>query len=264
MQCRTELLIVFFLLCCAAVAGAQNKGAAAAAKAAEEERQQQLDAQALQYVQMMQPLMWRELDFVRQVCELPPETRPKIKAAGEAAVKQAARDMIQPQRAGRGRTPATARQTIHSEIVKALEANLAAGQLARYQAEAERRQAADKQAAIATAVAQVDTALFLNEEQREKIVQALTANWQDGWEQWLMLWQYSGQYYPQIPDQHVTPHLTDEQKTVWRGLQKVNFSSWGGNNGRQAADDAWWEGKPPAGKAKAKAKAKPKAAKAAP
>jgi len=246
------------------VAHAQNKGAVAAAKAAADEREQQLDAQAMQYVQMMQPIMWRELDFARQVCELPPEARPKVKAAGEAALKQAARDMIQPQRVPRGRTPATARQTIASQIAKALEANLAKDQLARYQAEAERRQAADKDAAIKTAVAQVDTALFLNEEQREKIVKALSANWQDGWEQWLMLWQYSGQYYPQIPDQHVTPHLTDEQKTVWRGLQKVNFSSWGGQQGRQAGDDAWWEGKPQASKAKAKVKAKPKAAQASP
>jgi hypothetical protein len=115
-------------------------------------------------------------------------------------------------------------------------------QLARYAAEDAKRQEADKQAAIQSAVAQVDGALFLTQEQREKIVEAIDNNWQDGWEQWIKMWQYDGRYFPQIPDQHVTPHLNDEQKTVWRGLQKVNVNSWGGHN-EQAVDNVWWEGK---------------------
>ena len=252
------------VLCCATRTRGQNKGVVAAENAPEDERQAQIDAQAQQYVQFMQPLMWRELDFVRQVCEVAPEQRPRIKAAGEAGVKQAARDMVSPRLLGGSRSPATAGQTIRDGIAKELEQALSVEQLSRYIAEAARRKEADKEAAIASAVAQLDTALFLTQEQREKIVQAIDANWQDGWEQWLMMWQYAGQYYPEIPDQHVTPHLTDEQKSVWRGLVKVGINSWGGSDGRQPADDEWWEGKPAAGKAKAKAKAKAKGAEAAP
>jgi hypothetical protein len=218
----------------------------AAAQEVDAAREEQLNAQVQQYVQMMQPLMWRELDFIRQVCDLTPEQRPKIKAAAEAGVKQAARDMLQPRLAVRGRTPASASMTIRADIAKALTATLSAEQLARYSAEAAQRKQADKQAAIGSAVAQIDTALFLNQQQREKIVEAIDANWREGWEQWLMLWQYGGQYYPQIPDALVTPHLSDEQKTVWRGLQKVDFNSWGGGNERLGADNEWWEGKPPA------------------
>ena len=69
--------------------------------------------------------------------------------------------------------------------------------------------------------------------------------------------QYAGQYFPTVPDQYVVPYLNAEQQTVWRGLHKVNVSSWGQRNARPAADDAWWEGRPDnAGKAKAKSKAK--------
>lgn len=240
------------LWCCAAQA--QNKGVVAA-------QEEQLDAQAQQYVQMMQPLMWRELEFIRQTCDLKPDQRPKIKSAGDAGLKQAARDMVRP-RLGGARTPATAGDTIRTEIGKALKAALTVEQLAAYEAEEARRRAADKQAAITSAVATIDGALFLNQEQRDKIVKELDTHWRADWEQWLQMWQYAGQYYPQIPDPHVTPHLTAEQKTVWRGLQKVSFSSWGGEFQRPAGDDDWWSGKPPAGKAKAKGKAK--AADAAP
>ena len=259
MQTRILLLMILALASWRAEAlHAQDKAAAAKAQAAA--REEQLNAQAQQYVQMMQPSLWRELDFVRLMCELPPEQRPKIKAAGEAAVKQAAREMIQPQR-GRARNVYSARQTIRNAIAEALQQALPADQVAHYKAEALQLTEAEKQAAIASAVAQVDAALFFNNQQRDKLVQALDKNWQENWAQWLMMWQYGGQYYPQIPDQHVTPLLTDEQKVVWRGLQRVDISSWGGEPNRQADDD-WWEGKPATdkgdGKGKAKAKAKAK------
>ena len=219
------------------------------------QREKQLDAQAQQYVQMMQPLMWRELEFVRQTCDLAPEQRPKIKAAGEAGVQLAARDMVRPRIVNRSQSPATAGHTIRDSIAVALEMALSKEQLARYAAEDAKRQEANKQAAIVSAVAQVDGALFLTQEQREKIVEAIDNNWQDGWEQWIKMWQYDGRYFPQIPDQHITPHLNDEQKTVWRGLQKVSVNSWGGHN-EQAVDQEWWEGETDdAGKGKAKAAA---------
>src|SRR5437763_16854493 len=84
---------VFMLAClCASAAHAQPLARPAAAVDAEN------DARVQQYVQMFQPALWKELDFVRQVCELTPQQRPKIKAAGDAAVKEAAKAMTQPQR----------------------------------------------------------------------------------------------------------------------------------------------------------------------
>src|SRR5437762_11825854 len=54
------------------------------------------DGRVQQYVQLLQPTMWRELDFVRQVCDLTPEQRPKVKTAADAAVKEAAKAMLKP------------------------------------------------------------------------------------------------------------------------------------------------------------------------
>jgi len=237
-----ELVLVTVIAGPPTLACGQDIGAAAA------QREEQLDAQVQEYVRMIQPLMWRELEFVRQTCELTPDVRPKIKAAGEAALKQAARDMISahPTR----RTPVAASQMIRGEIAKVLGATLPTEQLATYTAESEQRMKANKQAAIVSAVATIDGALFLTKEQRDKVASALEANWRDEWDQWLQMWQYAGRYYPQVPDTYVVPHLNEEQKTVWRGLQKVNFNNWGGRIERQPADDEWWAGKHATGQPK--------------
>jgi hypothetical protein len=235
----------------------EARGQDAAEKAAEQ------DGRIQQYVQMLQPAMWKELDFVRQICDLKPEQRPKIKAAGEAATKQAARNMVNPQlvRGQRPNTQFTAGQIIREGLTKALQETLSAEDLARFNDEVAKRVAAHKQATITNVVGQLDGVLYLNKEQREKITANLDINWQPDWEQWLMVRQYGGEYFPTVPDQQVVPHLNSEQVSVWRGLQKVSFNSWGGQNRRP--QDAWWEGKPD-NAAKAKTKAKAKAAQAAP
>ena len=227
----------------AAAQQAQAPARAAAREAAEKQREEQLDAQAQQYLQFMLPMMWRELEFVRLTCDLAPAQRPKIKAAAEATAKQAARDMVAPRQPGIVRTPFGAGQVIREAVVNVLKESLTPEQWARYEAEHAKRRAAEKRAAIGIAVATIDTALYLNDEQRDKIVAELAANWRDEWDGWVQLAQYGGQYYPLVPDNFIVPHLADEQKTVWRGLQKISFNSWGGQARREGTDDEWWEGK---------------------
>jgi hypothetical protein len=90
--------------------------------------------------------------------------------------------------------------------------------------------------------AQLDSALYLSKEQREKITENLKTNWHLEWEQWITMHQYNGQYFPQVPDQHVVPHLNADQKLVWDGLQKVNINAWH-NNRNRPPDDGWWNAK---------------------
>ena len=51
-----------------------------------------VDAQVQQWIpqftQQYQPVLMTELNFIRQMCDLKPEQRPKIKAVGEASVKE--------------------------------------------------------------------------------------------------------------------------------------------------------------------------------
>jgi hypothetical protein len=217
------------------------------------------DARIQQYVQLLQPAMWRELDFVRQVADLTPQQRPKIKAAADAAVKEAAKAMLKPQRQP---TTIFATKAVRDGINDVLKQTLTAEQLARFQAEAASREAAIKKAAIQSLVSQLDGILFLSSEQRDKLCASLDANWQPDWEYWLVMrqHQFGEQYLPQVPDQHIVPHLTAEQQVVWKGLQKIMFNAWQ-NNGRRQPDDGWWTGKTDnAAKAKAaKGKAAAKA-----
>jgi hypothetical protein len=257
LQLKSTAIVTLVLLHSAVVHSQEIRVVPAAAAQAEQ------DARFQQNVQLLQPTLWKELDFVRQVCDLKPEQRPKIKAAADAAVQQAAKNMATVRQGQSSNSQGIgAKQAIRDGILQALKETLPPQAFAHYSEEAATRASAVKRATILSVAAKLDDALFLTVEQRDKIMAGLDGNWKDEWDQWQLVNQVVGQYLPSVPDQFVSPHLNPEQQTVWRGLQKINMSPWGNRNGRQQADDGWWEGKPEA-PAKAKAKAKGKAAKAA-
>ncbi|MEX2139255.1 MAG: hypothetical protein WD894_08345 [Pirellulales bacterium] len=202
------------------------------------------------FVQQLRPALMSELAFIRQMCDLPKEQRPKIKAAGEASLEKAARGLAEQQfgnnrRMSGGRNePADARKIIADELNQALQLTLTTEQMAQYTSEAIKRADRRKRAAILSAVSLLDETLSLTAEQREKIYDSIAANWQPGWEQWLMLQRYGGQYFPMIPDQQVVPHLNDEQRSVWSGLQRISFGGWSGAEGQVPEDDGWWGDEP--------------------
>ncbi len=205
-----------------------------------------------QFIQQYRPLLITELNFIRQICDLAPEQRPKIKAAGEASVKDAALKMAELQ-GGRVRGVRIAkvvqneqpdpRRMIREALAKVLQETLTPDQMAKYTGEATQRTVRRKRAAIRCVVARLDATLCLAPEQRDKIAASITVGWQDKWELWLMLSSYGDQYFPVVPDQLVASHLNVDQKSVWSGLQKVDFgvSSGGGN---ADPDDGWWGQEP--------------------
>ncbi|MFM9962216.1 MAG: hypothetical protein ACKV2Q_13460 [Planctomycetaceae bacterium] len=218
-------------------------------KKAVDAREAQIDAQVQQWIpqftQQYRPILTTELNFIRQVCDLTPEQRPKIKTAGEATLKEAVVKMAEFQGAmmrggfrGQNQQP-DPQKTIRESIAKALQDTLTPEQMAKYKAEATQRTALRKRAAIRCVVARLDGTLCLTADQRDKITQSITAGWQDKWEQWLALSVYGDQYFPMVPDQHVATHLDADQKSVWGGLQKVEFGYYGGNIIAEA-DDGWW------------------------
>jgi len=249
MPIRLVMLSIVVLALGGGVIPAQEESSAgAAAEPAEtNDREEVVEAQVQQYVQMLQPLMWRELEFIRKTCDLKPEQRAKIKSVADASVKRAAADMIRPRQGG----PRDA-SAVRKEIEKALKEVLPETQLSEYVKESEQRKAAHKHAAIRCVVSQLDVLLYLNKQQRDEISKSLETNWKDEWEQWVMILQYGGLYFPMVPDQHLTPHLNDEQKEVWKGAQKIGIGYWGGGLGQEAHDDDWWKGPADAEGAKTK------------
>jgi hypothetical protein len=180
------------------------------------------------------------------MCEVPEVQRPKIKAAGEASLEKAARQLAEQQFGGnRGMSgQPDPRKTIDDDLAAALKRAVTADQMAAYTSEVAKRTERRKRAAVLTAVSLLDEALWLTPEQRQKIHDSLVANWQASWEQWLMLHRYGGQYFPMIPDQHVVSHLNEEQRRVWNGLQKISLSSWSGAEAQVPEDDGWWGDEP--------------------
>jgi len=212
-------------------------------QAANDRAKQVEDAQLKQYLQLLQPAMWRELEFVRLTCRLTPEQRPKIKAAAEEAVKEAARLFVrQPnQPFVQQPNPTMAGQKVRQKIHAAIEEHTSREQFAAFRLEAEKRRAAIEEVTILNTVTHLDGALFLNKEQREAIGEALKKEWKEEWEHWLAMRRYGDQYFPQIPDSCVVPHLSADQRAVWATLQKTTIYGWMNEN--VPHDEAWWSGR---------------------
>lgn len=214
-------------------------------------------AMTQQYAAQMRPILIAELNFVRQMCELTPEQRTQVRAAGEAALLEAARGVFrqrQPQQLqlpGVNRTVLEPRKQIREAIGAALAAALTDEALKPYREESDRRAAFRRRAAIGYAVSRLDGTLYLTPRQRDEITESLTKNWQEAWESWLMMQVYGDRYFPTIPDQFVVRALNPDQVAVWRGLQKVQISNWSNVNGEAIEDDGWWGGEPLGGNGRA-------------
>ncbi|MBI2823781.1 MAG: hypothetical protein HYX69_03705 [Planctomycetia bacterium] len=216
----------------------------------------QNDALLQQFQAQFRPALSAELAFIRHLCEVPKEKRPQVKAAGEAGLKEAAKQFVDMQQ-GRRRAAnaASAAQPyppkiIHDALLPALKEALPPEEFTRYIDETTKRAENRKHAAVLAFVSRLDGTLFLTAEQREEITASIAANWQDAWEQWLMAG-YGDQYFPMIPDKAVVPHLTGEQKSVWNGLQKVAFGYSGGGWAVAEENDGWWGDEPEQAKAAA-------------
>ncbi len=200
----------------------------------------QNDAMAQQYEQYMHPHMWRELEFIRQNCDLTAEQRPLIKAAGLASVKEAAKQFVRNQRQRANKDIGV---SIRQEIFKTLEKALTPDQMAQYQQGSVRRVAGLKKVVILSTVARLDGLLYLSSEQRDKISESFATNWEDDWEGWHGVSRYGGMFFPMIPDRQLVPHLSEQQRSVWQGVRKINPNALIGGNPRPQADEDWWSGK---------------------
>lgn len=215
--------------------------------AAVQANEAEVDPMVAQWLQQFRPLLRGELIFIRQVCDLPPEVRPKVKAAGEEALLSAAKTFakFQNNRRGAGTNPPQIRKLIHEGLTRQLQEVLSAEQMAKYNAEVAARTEQHKRTVILSVVSRLDGTLFLTAQQREKITDILSSKWEDKWESWLGLNQYGDMYFPQIPDACLLPCLNEEQKDAWRGLQKIDASYYfGGRIIQEADDEEWWENKP--------------------
>jgi hypothetical protein len=169
-----------------------------------------------------------ELYFADRVCQLTPEQRRAVKAAGDACVKSIGRRLHNGQQGnlfialfGTNRPPNPYR-LLDKGLSKAFKAQLSPEQWQQYRAECDKRTTYRKAATVAVLVARLDEAVFLNDEQREQVTAALTAQWQESWYLSLEFWEQNEQYFPVVPEPTIAPLLTREQRVLWQQLQKIS------------------------------------------
>ncbi len=187
-----------------------------------------------QFRQQFRQLSKGELNFVRAVCQPNAEQSKKIKTAGDVGLKTAVKKFAEVQkkmqqgiRAGQEPQWPDPRKIISDALLKSVKESLSADQAKRYEAELEKRSAARKRAALLNLVAKLDKDLVLTADQRGKLSEALSTNWQDAWGQQIEVFMYGDTYMPVIPDAQVLPVLTEKQKQIWTSIPKQHNQIWG-------------------------------------
>jgi hypothetical protein len=179
-----------------------------------------------------------ELIFVRKVCAVDTEQLRRINQDAERALKDAATKWAENQQLPRGADAAArlaiARKAQSADGIKALQEelalvmkkNLTPEQFSRYEAEIEKRNESRRRAALHYLIDALDRDLFLSDQQRVKLTDALVSNWDDSWCTSLEYVLYGNQFYPLGTDPYVVPILNNAQRRIWQGTQKVG-ANWG-------------------------------------
>ena len=189
-----------------------------------------LDQITKQMIEQLRPILRVELRLLTSAADPTPAQRREIAIEGGRTLKEVAGNMVGARKglnqAGRA-VPAVTdpRKLIHDSIEVASRAKLSEEQFARYRKEIERKAQDRREVVMLNLVANLDKLLFLSAEQRTKLCESLRSNWDDrAYPSLEMLVMYDA-YFPNIPDRHISPILTEEQQKIWRGVQKINFAS---------------------------------------
>jgi hypothetical protein len=189
-----------------------------------------------QNIRQGRPSMRAELIFVRKVCALNIEQLRRINQDAETALKDAAtkfaENQLQPRVrvAGKGANAATTQnndgaQALEQSLALVMKKNLTPEQFTQYEAELEKRSANRRRSALNYVVDAIDRDLYLSDQQRVKLTEALRSTWDDSWCKNLEYVLYGNQFFPVGIDAYLIPLLDDTQKRVWQGTQKVGFMS---------------------------------------
>jgi hypothetical protein len=176
-----------------------------------------------QYGPRLRQVHKSEMHLMRLICQPTKAQFDKIAASCEpelqAGIKKYAETMAE-QRQGRWqhKTP-DARKLISDGLVRTVKTCLSAEQATRYEKEISERDAARRRVVVLSLVSTMDKKLLLTGEQRDKLSEILTKNWQDSWSYAQML-VMGGQNFPQMPDDKINPVLTEAQQGIWRKVNK--------------------------------------------
>ncbi len=183
------------------------------------------------------PAVRGELILVRRVCQLSTEEFRRINRDAQQVVDEVVSKVVDAQLQPRVIGPANAQLRNNLDGSKLLDEALSAvmkkdltpEQWSRYRVEHDERDAYRKQCTIRFLIDAIDRVLYFSPPQRTKLQDALSSNWESGWQLYVDYLLYGNQFFPMSIDPLLSPILTDAQKAVWQNVQKVDrFTGFGG------------------------------------
>jgi hypothetical protein len=193
-----------------------------------------------QFLPQFQQLVKVERSFILRVCQLDKKQQSRIVKASDRCAKVTARKFAFAQNQGmRGggkfvdvavwmngaATGTDPRDHLGRELLLSVKELLSPEQKKQYAEENRKRQDHLKRVTVLNLVVLLDKRLVLTAEQREQLIDSLTKNWKPSWAGALQHLSGSDSHMPRIEDKHVVKFLNAKQKTLWKGIQKVSFSS---------------------------------------
>jgi hypothetical protein len=193
-----------------------------------------------QFTTQGKPAIRAELILVRRVCQLNAEELRKIKTDADAALSDVVTKLVDAQVPPRVRVLQNrqnamfdANKSLQEGIRAAVKKHLTPDQWSSYDAEAQKRSANRKRAAIGFIINAIDRELYLSDDQRARLNESLSSHWDERWVLYVDYLMHGNQIYPQELVPYVMPILSDAQKRSWQGVQKGDImfgfgGIWGG------------------------------------
>ncbi len=215
----------------------RNQPRADARQVADDANVRNLEAQVRP---QFQQLLYVELALVRRACNVDAKAFVEIAKGANAGLRVAVREYAVSQNTRmRGRIVVQGRveqvqdtidprAQVQRVLLPLVESKLGHDQAERYRQECDKGAESRKRAVVLNLVALLDERLVLSAEQRAGLVQSLSSNYQNAWDQHLQMFAQNVKYLPSIRDEAIVPLLNEKQKSVWREVPKLSAGAfWG-------------------------------------
>jgi hypothetical protein len=193
--------------------------------------------QADHLVDQYRPMLEAELAFVQRICRTDEEQQEKITADVTRTVREACERVAVVNfqangvRARRGFRVHVddPRESLQQAMSASLKAHLRPEQLADYEREAHKRREFRKRAVIDSVISEFDAAVLLSPTQRERIREALSANWQENWYPAgnPLVLHHRHRSFGVVDMSLVISLLTPQQYSAWESLTGGRVQAWG-------------------------------------
>jgi hypothetical protein len=190
---------------------------------------QNIRNQEAQFRPQFEQVLYIELAFMRRACK--PDAKPfaEVAKAAKADLRVPLREYVVkmnapgPANAG-GANAVDPRAAMQKLLLPLVKEKLGPAKADVYRQECEKRSEARKHAVVVNLVAALDERLVLTAPQRAKLVESLSANYENPWDQCFEMFAFNNQNdLPAIRDASIVPFLDEQQKSVWGKTTKQNY-----------------------------------------